>query len=368
MAHAPFSPSAATRWMTCPGSHLLSKALPDTPESDYAANGTRLHALAAEIIGTVTGTDSNAGDFDIWLSSEDTAIISPYIAHALTLQKTATAFYVEHEVHHPSHPGVYGTADLLAMNGTVLHVTDLKTGTGVQVAPEDNEQLLTYAWLALWGFPSAEQVCLTIVQPDYEGVSQVKEWRCTRARVEEHGVKLVEAMRVALTPDAPLVPGEHCRWCKVKPSCPALTGMARNALAVPALANLSPIQMSEWLGRADLLMTFIDGLRETAHQALRDGYKIPGYMLKPKRAMRQWAEEDVVLAYAREKKIRIFQSPKLMSPAMAEKAYPQGLPEPIKSQIVSVSSGTNVVRGDAPVEAEAPRTLQGALANLNYRV
>lgn len=38
-------PSAAHRWMVCPGSERLSEGMPDTP-SKYALEGTAMHALA----------------------------------------------------------------------------------------------------------------------------------------------------------------------------------------------------------------------------------------------------------------------------------------------------------------------------------
>ena len=43
--HAKLSPSAAERWMTCPGSVVLSGGMPED-ESKYASEGTRAHAFA----------------------------------------------------------------------------------------------------------------------------------------------------------------------------------------------------------------------------------------------------------------------------------------------------------------------------------
>jgi hypothetical protein len=58
--------------------------------------------------------------------------------------------------------------------------------------------------------------------------------------------------------------------------------------------------------------------------------------------MRLWADEEAVLTIARKRKIKIWQD-KLMSPAMAEKEHPN-LPEELRSLIIAVSSGTNLVR------------------------
>ncbi len=49
MAHARLSPSAAERWMTCPGSVKLSEGREDKG-SAYAAEGTAAHELAEHIL------------------------------------------------------------------------------------------------------------------------------------------------------------------------------------------------------------------------------------------------------------------------------------------------------------------------------
>ena len=43
--HALLSPSSADRWMTCPGSVLLTKDLPEDT-SPYAQEGANYHTLA----------------------------------------------------------------------------------------------------------------------------------------------------------------------------------------------------------------------------------------------------------------------------------------------------------------------------------
>jgi len=48
-AHAKLSPSAAERWMTCPGSVPLSIGMPDKT-SAYAEEGTQAHELAERML------------------------------------------------------------------------------------------------------------------------------------------------------------------------------------------------------------------------------------------------------------------------------------------------------------------------------
>ena len=43
--HSPLGPSAASRWLRCPGSVLLTKDLPDH-SSEYAIEGTAAHTVS----------------------------------------------------------------------------------------------------------------------------------------------------------------------------------------------------------------------------------------------------------------------------------------------------------------------------------
>jgi hypothetical protein len=56
MAHAKLSPSGAERWMTCPGSIVLSEGMPN-PDSTFAAEGTKAHELAECWLKGVNPTD-----------------------------------------------------------------------------------------------------------------------------------------------------------------------------------------------------------------------------------------------------------------------------------------------------------------------
>ena len=49
-AHAKLSPSAASRWINCPGSVALCATLPKPPSTFYADEGTSAHALAEKCI------------------------------------------------------------------------------------------------------------------------------------------------------------------------------------------------------------------------------------------------------------------------------------------------------------------------------
>lgn len=345
MAHAPFPPSSADRWLACPGSFGLSLHLPDPPDSGYAAEGTRLHDIVANLLmGKPVGNHAMQADIDF---------LKPYVEHCRKLQIRAIWHSVEERINHSLL--LFGTGDFRCLdNSGVLHIVDLKTGQGVMVEPEENAQLLLYAYMSLVGpeLKAAPLVCaveLTIVQPP-DTANPVKSWTTTVEHVMDFGRKAEAAITDILAGKSDLVAGEHCRWCKAKPVCPKLRGVLQTLPAGLHVAELAPAQAADVLDRADLVLQFIDAVRAHAHDLASRGITVPGWVLKPKRATRQWVDEDKVLEIARRRKIKIWQD-KLMSPAMAEKAHPS-LPAELQELIVAVSSGTNLVRGN-PVPREA---------------
>jgi hypothetical protein len=341
--HAPFAPSSATRWLTCTGSFGLGLQLPEAPEGPYAAEGTRLHDVAAAYLRT---------DFEVAASPvmvhEDYVFLKPYLDYCMALIAKAQWHRVEERVEHSAL--LFGTPDLLAALDDVFEVVDLKTGAGIMVEPEENDQLLAYAYMKLKQYPGLHRptVRLTIVQPPDED-RPVKSWDTTVDHVLAWGAKAEAAIQAALAGSFDLVAGEHCRFCKAKAVCPKLMGHVVEALPV-VVRDLRPDKLAGWLDKADLMQQWLDALREVAHDLACAGHPIPGYELKPKRATRSWSNEEKAAEIARSKRMRIFQPRKLMSPAMAEKAHPD-LPVELTSLIVAVSSGSNLVKSKGQPQA-----------------
>lgn len=339
--------------MSCPGSFALSLQYPEEPDSEYAAEGSRLHDVAAKHLTSPTSART---------SKEDYAFLKPYLDYARKRILAADAYGIEQRIDHSAL--LNGTPDLLLyfQRERLLEVVDLKCGAGIPVDPVENAQAMTYAYMALAELSQTEgtvpdTVRLTIVQPPISDQPLI--WDTTADRIWEHGKAAEAAIAQAMAGGAPLKPGDHCRFCRARPSCPALRGEVIEAMgANPLPAVMSMRTLGEWLDRADRLDAWLAALREHGHKVAGEMLAagkpgIPGWGLKPKRATRQWADEEAVLAIARRRKIKIWQD-KLMSPAMAEKAHPN-MPEELTAQIVAVSSGTNLVRlkGDEPQVVKA---------------
>ena len=71
-------------------------------------------------------------------------------------------------------PDGFGTGDCIIVSDDVLHIVDLKYGTGILVEAEENPQMKLYALGALEIFDALydiREVSMTIFQPRRENVS-----------------------------------------------------------------------------------------------------------------------------------------------------------------------------------------------------
>ena len=378
--HAKLSPSSAYRWFACPGSVRLSEQFPDE-SNEYAREGTAAHtlaerclrtgAVAADFLGSHEGrirvdyrTSDGADAAQVFeVTPEMVSAVQVYLDHCRSVEAGPPRgqMLVEERVHlgriDTSLSSVWGTADCIIYvpDTQVLHVIDLKYGRGKVVSATDNLQLKLYA-LAAWGtfherFKVA-RVITTIVQPR-AGEEPVRKAEYTAAELLDFVQDVADAIARVERQEAEFVPGGHCDFCRAKAVCPSLSGkalaVAQDEFALADPATLSIEQCVRLLEKAEMLDTWIRGVREYLHELATKGTPVPGYKLVPKRAARQWAvPEDVaakalldlgVLAddvYRRE----------LVSPAQAEKLvgkkrFPADL-------VAWVSGGYNLVKDVDP--------------------
>jgi hypothetical protein len=247
-------------------------------------------------------------------------------------------------------PGAYGTADVIGRRGRTAVIIDWKFGDGVPVHAEGNPQLLFYAAAAArtpgleWVFKGAEKLELVIVQPPH-----VRRWVTDMDALENFELNLVRAVRLSERPDAPLEVGSHCRWCPAKPICPKMTG-AIDRLVHNKLESLEADQLSAALMLADKLEDFIAAARKLAFDRLEKDMPVPGYKLVPKRAVRQWVEEGVVVQTLQAAGLSVGEMYKreLLSPAQMEKVLKKSkltLPDDL---VVAVSSGSTIAPESDP--------------------
>jgi hypothetical protein len=319
--------------------------------------------------------DAEAASAHIELLPDERAALATYVKFCKSLRRGAAMWRVEQRVMHNGE--LFGTIDFFAIKSNTLHVVDFKGGRGIKVEAIDNPQLLTYAMMVCKQaevgdeeglLPRINTVQVHIVQPLFEGDAPIRGCSYSREQIAAWRTRVTNAMLAAKQPDAPFQPGEHCRFCPVKPQCPALMGLATQLPAPQAQGNLPVTKLAEWLDKADTIETWIAALREHAHGLINIGTAIPGWKLMDKRATRKWSNEDGVLEAAKAHRIHV-QELKLLSPTQLEKKL-RTIPPVLREYITQEPSGKNLVRDPATAvapDAAAPQ-LDNALLNLQYRV
>lgn len=339
-AHALLAPSAAYRWITCPGSVARTKDLPNT-SSPYAEEGTRAHRLAELTLIKAFHIRDLTQDEEAELAAGDPEMLEHVRFYADTvLDKLGTDrpefIDVEHRLDISAitgEAGAHGTADCVAITDGRLFVIDLKYGAGVKVAAEAeqadgskelNFQLAIYALAALdeldpWGaFFGVKKVRTMIVQPRMGHVAETcnerKDFDPYREKFKAAAHRALSFIGLApVQIEGALHPGEtQCRFCLGKLDCPALTAKTKTALLqdfgpgakaeLPAetekLVNEIPVPDSpEMLAKAygylPLIKQWMEAVDKAAMSRMLEGEKLPGLKLVQGRAgIRKWANSE----------------------------------------------------------------------------
>ncbi len=357
MPHSTLSPSAAHRWVKCPGSVALEAKAPKPRPSEHAAEGTVAHDLAEkyasgkldslELMGKV-GEIVKQDGYEIEITDEmvDGAIEYGDAVEAdrkmllnddrpahvqVQFEKRVTAKSID--------PDVWGTADsLVYRKGHKLIVRDYKFGKGVQVDVEENEQLCVYAVGAMddldcWAF---EEIEIVIHQPRGEHADGAeRRWSADRAWFEEFRDRMKKAVAEARKPDAQLESGAWCRWCKGQAFCSERHALVQAKAQVtfsaipdekalearlPEVKLLPVEQLTAALKWKDQVEAFFKAVQAAILERLESGEKVSGWKLVSGRANRKWiSEEAVVTRYSPLYGDSIYEPRKLLSPSKLEK-------------------------------------------------
>jgi hypothetical protein len=110
--------------------------------------------------------------------------------------------------------------------------------------------------------------------------------------------------------------------------------------------QMTPEEIGELLDAADLIDTWVKGVRAFAFEAAQDGFDIPGYKLVQKRAIRRWVDADVTRDALLKRGLNpeeIVTDPKLKSPAQIDKLLPKAERDQIADLWTNESSGASLV-------------------------
>lgn len=387
--HSVIGASSMDRWSACPGSVRLSKDLPNVT-SEYAKEGTQAHELAAEWLRSGRKPKFPSQDMENAVSTY-VEICNKY--YSPSHRELGACRGIEHMFDLSAvYPGCFGTSDFWCYWPWKKHliVLDYKHGAGIFVSAEHNKQAQYYALGVLTTLRfQIDTIEIGIVQPRCAEEGQaLRTWTIDSMDLFDFQVELIEAAERTADPNAPLIPGDQCRFCPAAQHhvCPELqqqvTALAQAEFAaLPALATpedvkaaiqakiltYDPIKIKHALDQRDFIKAYLKTLDEFAYNYLENGNSIPGYKLVDKSGNRKWLDEEKtinMLKAAGYADSVIYEAPKLKSPAQLEKALKKskGI---IEGHAEKNDSGHALVTMDDPRPPAKP-TAQSEFAPLIY--
>ena len=310
--HALLSASGAHRWIKCPPSAWLEEAM-EEETSEYAREGSFAHSLAetylAYHLDQIKKSEYNKRlkklKQDQFYNKELDEYVQVYIDFAIEKINEARArtpdavVLLEMKLDYSEWvPGGYGTGDLVLVSDDVLEILDLKMGRGIAVSAVDNSQMQLYALGALSQFGclyNINTVRMTIVQPRLDSIStdeitvdDLLYWATNT---------VMGAAEKAFKGEGEFLPGDHCRFCRVRATCRARaeenTKLACYDFKEPPL--LTDQEIVEVLDAADEYLKWISDVQSYAlDQAANYGKQWPGYKLVEGRSFRKYVDEAKV--------------------------------------------------------------------------
>lgn len=311
--HALLSPSSSERWLKCTPSALLESYEPST-YSPYAEEGTEAHALAELKLSymldkiSLARYETEFEQFKLtskYYNAEFNEYVNKYCNEVMTIIKEdykdeQLTVELESKVEFSDIvDGGSGTSDVLLIGKSFVHVIDLKYGKGVPVSAIGNTQLRLYALGAIRKhmregiFTEAK---MTIIQPrlddmstDYVSVQTLNDWA-------QNYVKPRAALAIA--GQGEFVPGDHCKFCKLKGKCQARsekqlevaknefdTVVADDHILEPK--NMTPKMLARILNIAPKFVAWFNDVQTYAKkEMIQNNLKIPGFKVVEGRSTR----------------------------------------------------------------------------------
>ena len=315
--HALLSASGSERWLNCPGSIAACADYPSTT-SAAAEEGTLAHEMAE--FHLVNESNPEETDFEM----------GEYVQIYLDLVRALPGqAFIEHRVDFSDYaPDGFGTSDYISLDedSKTLYVADLKYGKGIKVFAENNTQMRLYALGALNAFEhitEIEKISMIICQPR---LNWIDEWTISVDELLKWGEWVKQRAELALTDDAPRVPGEkQCQWCQHKAKCPELLELTEATL-MAEFDNLVPVnrltddELRNVLQHAKLITSWLSAVEEYVKERAESPEGFKGYKLVEGRSVRDWtnAEQAAIALSGSYSEDQLFER-SFLSPAKAEK-------------------------------------------------
>lgn len=338
--HAEIGGSAVDRILACAGSVRESRGKPDRV-TRYAIEGTAAHDVAAQCLNgqrspddfldryitVVEGNGESQTKHLVHVEEEMVESVRTYLLESHkandfgfsvgNLSGAETKVSINELIPQYLKP-LFGWVDrwVLRVTQKRLVVIDFKYGKGIVVDAIDNGQLRYYALgllCMLKDYP-IDDVELIIVQPrgmsidlppirrEILAVPELLEWLDT---ILAPGIMKTEE------PNAPLVAGPHCIFCRAAGECETLRRDAFDRAMVKYHpqdvmpleeevlqdpSTLTPMQVSQLLEFTDRILLWARAFREHAFSLINVGIEVPDWKIVAREGRRRWTKPPEAIA------------------------------------------------------------------------
>jgi len=348
-----FPPSSAEKRLNCFGSGYAELEMPDL-FSQPAEEGTGAHMHSEACFNLNCDALRFLGcEFNhIEVTREQCEYVQMYVD--LIRDRPGDNRFIELRLSLPEiSEQLYGTLDSGVYDSITktLYVDDLKYGYSL-VTVERNGPLWVYALMFLVFLKSqglaVDHVQLGIVQPRIGDLVETKLISAVQLRDWGEDV-LRPAVKAVLDPNSPRTPGEHCKHCKAKMTCPEYLSWCGYVIQPPfTMSDERIATVLQWEKTAKQL---ISDAKAYGTERQQRGFHIPGCKLVKNRKHRQVKDKDelpfaMLIAGAEEKQMFDYPEPVLKSPAQLEKSIDKKLHPQLKEHFYTPEGGSTIALMD----------------------
>lgn len=324
MSHAKLSASASAQWSQCPGSLPLSESWGAEDTAGAAAQeGTNLHSvLELCLLKGITPAEVKLS-CGFTCNEEQAEAVQACIDYVKAIKGSVLT---EMRVAYGERMGLsdelaFGTADVIILDGTTVHVIDAKFGRS-PVGVFENTQIAAYGVgvedaLSLLG-DEVENISLHIIQPRVGELDHSFAWTLTSEELNEFFLeRLAKPAKLVLKAEEELTEPpsrewvekylhpstEACKWCRIKTVCPRMDQLASDQMAeLEALGDEIDLkeklrertseQIAKTLEYADVLKDYIAAAEAEALARLTENPDcIKGFtLIEGRKPPMQWAD------------------------------------------------------------------------------
>ena len=369
--HASLGGSTASRWMSCPGSVILTKDLPTSPPSQAALNGTEAHEYAEKALRSflnykVTGEWDCQPDFSDIIPEEKhdemLPMVSEYVKtvwiEVLLNAVTGKVWGMEDNFTLSADYDMSGYVDFWCVykdkkGKRILIILDFKYGYHY-VSAKRNAQLAFYACalreMLIAAGKDIDYARCGIYQPRNKGIENkaYREVKYSAKQLDSWRSKFLKAGHLIVNAKSTKTKaGSHCHWCGAKAICTKYlkhthtqtdVDMLRDEVKLPEVSTLTDEQLLKLFTYSDLITDYIDSLKGYILGRHNDGKPVKGLKVVNSATRRKWIDDEEAIKDWLESaglSEDTYMAKKLKGITLVEKKLPKELREDMNKALVT---------------------------------